>query len=58
MPPRYSGNWAGSLHVGVLGMARAEIVTFARDNGATIVTLDADFHALLATSRGKTETGS
>ena len=40
-------------HVGELGMARAEdteIVTFARDQKSVIVTLDADFHALLATS--------
>jgi predicted nuclease of predicted toxin-antitoxin system len=41
------------VHVGELGMARAEdteIVQFSRDRNAVIVTLDADFHALLATS--------
>jgi predicted nuclease of predicted toxin-antitoxin system len=41
------------VHVGELGMAHAEdteIVKLARDRGAVIVTQDADFHALLATS--------
>lgn len=38
-------------HVGDLGIARAEdseILIRARDTGAVIITLDADFHALLA----------
>lgn len=37
-------------------MARSEdteIVTFARDQESVIVTLDADFHALLATSMAR-----
>jgi predicted nuclease of predicted toxin-antitoxin system len=41
------------VHAGELGMAGAEdteIVTVARDRHAVVVTLDADFHALLATS--------
>lgn len=45
------------IHVGEVGMARAEdtdIVKFAREHAAVIVTLDADFHALLATSMAST----
>lgn len=41
-------------HVGDLGMARASdthILDLARERQAVVVTLDADFHALLATSR-------
>ena len=41
-------------HVGDLGMARAAdslILDEARQRRATVVTLDADFHALLAASR-------
>ena len=41
-------------HVGDLGMARAadaDILNVARERQAVVVTLDADFHALLATSR-------
>jgi predicted nuclease of predicted toxin-antitoxin system len=41
-------------HVGDLGMARAPdvlILDDARQRQATVVTLDADFHALLAASR-------
>ena len=41
-------------HVGDLGLARAtdsHILDVARERGSTMVTLDADFHALLATSR-------
>ena len=40
-------------HVGDLGMARAadaHILDVARERRAVVVTLDADFHALLATS--------
>ena len=40
-------------HVGALGMARAadaDILDVARQRQAVVVTLDADFHALLATS--------
>jgi predicted nuclease of predicted toxin-antitoxin system len=38
-------------HVSESGMQRAkdeEILNFARDNGSVVVTLDADFHALIA----------
>ena len=41
-------------HAGDLGMARAsdaEILDAARERRAVVVTLDADFHALLATSQ-------
>lgn len=41
-------------HVGDLGMTRAadaDILDVARERQAVVVTLDADFHALLATSR-------
>jgi predicted nuclease of predicted toxin-antitoxin system len=41
------------LHVGDLGMASAadvDILEFARDEGRIVVTLDADFHAILACS--------
>jgi len=41
-------------HVGELGLSRAsdaEILDVARERHAIVVTLDADFHALLATSR-------
>ena len=40
-------------HVGDLGLARAadaHILDVARDRQAVVVTLDADFHAMLATS--------
>src|SRR4051794_14221701 len=39
------------VHVGELGMSMAsdlEILTHARDQGSTVVTLDADFHTILA----------
>jgi predicted nuclease of predicted toxin-antitoxin system len=45
------------LHVGELGMATAEdtdIVKYAREHGSALATLDADFHALLATSMAST----
>jgi len=43
-------------HVGDIGLSRAEdlqILEHAREQGRTCVTLDADFHALLATSEAK-----
>jgi predicted nuclease of predicted toxin-antitoxin system len=43
-----------AAHAGDLGMARAadvRILDVARERQAVVVTLDADFHALLATSR-------
>jgi predicted nuclease of predicted toxin-antitoxin system len=41
------------LHVAEQGMSRAEdteILEYARQRGATVLTLDADFHAILASS--------
>ena len=43
-------------HVGDIGLSRAEdlrILERGREQGRTCVTLDADFHALLATSEAK-----
>jgi len=43
-----------AAHVGDLGLARAvdaRILDAARERRAVVVTLDADFHAILATSR-------
>lgn len=42
-----------ALHVGEEGLSRAEdasILEFARQHNRTVITLDADFHALLAVS--------
>ena len=44
------------VHVGDVGLSRADdsrILEHAREQGRTCVTLDADFHALLATSDAK-----
>lgn len=49
-----AGMGIAAEHVGELGMARAadaDILNVARKRQAVVVTLDADFHALLATSR-------
>jgi len=46
----------GCDHVGELGLSRAEdtqILELARDRHATVVTLDADFHTILAVSEAK-----
>ena len=49
--------WSAGIatpHVGEAGMAQAKdevIIEFARANGYCIVTLDADFHRLLAVAR-------
>jgi len=43
-----------AVHVGEIGYTAADdaaILQMARDNGRTVVTLDADFHALLALSQ-------
>lgn len=45
-----------TVHVGELDMATASdeaIIRYARDHGFSIVTLDADFHSLLALSGAK-----
>lgn len=49
-----AGMGIAAEHVGELGMASAadaDILDAARERRAVVVTLDADFHALLATSR-------
>ncbi|QDV13480.1 hypothetical protein CA51_33700 [Rosistilla oblonga] len=46
-----------SEHVGALGLATAsddEILSVGRDRGAVVVTLDSDFHAILALSNAST----
>jgi predicted nuclease of predicted toxin-antitoxin system len=48
-----AGMGIAAEHVGDLGMATAadaNILDVARERQATVITLDADFHALLATS--------
>ena len=48
-----SENGLDAVHVGELGMAGAAdeaILEYARTSGSVIVTLDADFHSLLALS--------
>ena len=43
----------GAVHTGAIGMAKApdqDILARARHEGETVVTLDADFHTLLALS--------
>jgi len=42
-----------AVHTGAIGMAKApdqDVLARARQEGETVVTLDADFHALLALS--------
>jgi len=49
-----AGMGIAAEHVGDLGLARAadaHILDVARERQAAVVTLDADFHAILATSR-------
>ncbi len=49
-----AGMGIAAEHVGEFGLARAADATIldaARDRQAAVVTLDADFHAILATSR-------
>lgn len=44
-------------HVGELGLSRAEdpaILQLGRERGAVVVTLDADFHSILAVSNAST----
>jgi predicted nuclease of predicted toxin-antitoxin system len=48
-----AGRGIAAEHVGELGLARAadaQILDVARERQAVVITLDADFHALLATS--------
>jgi predicted nuclease of predicted toxin-antitoxin system len=55
--PRLQAAGHEAWHVGDLGMARAtdaEILAHARTAGAVVVTLDADFHSLLALSHATT----
>ena len=45
-----------TLHVGEIGLATAEDITVidkGRDENRTIITLDADFHAIIALSNAK-----
>ena len=51
--PRLEAAGIASVHVGEVGLSRADdsdILEYARREGLVVVTLDADFHALIALS--------